>query len=186
MPEEVVLDVERVLHLVELLGPTDHVGHHNLSLSPGQVLVDPHVPRPELAGEVVGQAQQLGETNNGAVGVLLLDGDGLLDGVLVVGGNDNLAFRDLPHDILEVGEVVVGGGLEVVDDGVFVAVLFGQFGLLNDVGPPYKFGPEFDVLLLGQSDLHLAPIDRSLQIVLDSRYYVDSMLIILILKLFYN
>lgn len=126
MAEEVVLNVERVLHLVELLSPADHVGDHNLSLSPGQVLVDLHVPGPELAGEMVGQAQQLGETNNGALGVLLLDGDGLLDRVLVVGGNHHLAFRDLPHYILEVCEVVIGGGLEVVDDGVLVAVLFGQ------------------------------------------------------------
>ena len=184
MLKEVVLYIERVLHLVEFLCPPDHVGYHNLGLSPGQVLVHPHVPRPKFTGEMVGQAQQLRETNDGAVGVLLLDGDGLFNGVLVVGGNDNLALWYLPHNILKIGEVVVCGGLEVIDNGVIVAILFGQFRLLHDVGSPYKFCPEFYVLLLGQSDLHLPPANRPLQVVLDCRNDVCSLLVVLILQLF--
>ena len=38
--EQVVLHVEGVLHLVELLAATDHVGDHDFGLGPGQVFVD--------------------------------------------------------------------------------------------------------------------------------------------------
>ena len=65
MQQQLVLQIEWVLHLVQLLRASDHIGHHHFRLGPGEIFVDWQVLRLELKGQMVGQSEQLGEADGG-------------------------------------------------------------------------------------------------------------------------
>jgi len=73
-------------------------------------------------------------------------------------GDDNFSFGDLLHDVLEVCEVVVGCGLEVIHNGVLMTFFLSYRGLLNDVGSPHQLGPKLYLFLLCQFYLHVPSI----------------------------
>lgn len=137
MLEHLELSVQRVSHLAELLRPPDHVGHHDLHVGPGQVLVHSVPFHLGLHCQVVSQPQQLGITDPDCALTILEQPGSVCDCILVVGGYDDLAHQSAIYQGLEAAEVVLGGFLEAGDDRVFVVVLPGQSLLFNDVGTPH-------------------------------------------------
>jgi hypothetical protein len=132
--EQVVLDVKRVLHLVELLSSTDHVGHHDFGLRPRKILVYWEILLPKMPSEMIGQSQKLCKTHFHAGGPqLLLNIDGGVDGNLVVSGNHDLSLRHL-HHFFEVCEVVVSGRVEVSYHGRLVVALPCQPCFFDEIG----------------------------------------------------
>lgn len=135
MSQQGELDVQRVLHLVELLCPPDHIRHHHFRLGPRKVLVNCVTVSVEFVGEVVGEAQQLCETDSRGSRVLLLDFESSSDCVDVVGGDNHLPFFKIFQNLLVTADIIFSGGSKEIHNGIFIAVKFSQSCLLDYIGP---------------------------------------------------
>ena len=156
MRQQCILCVQRVSHLVQLLSPTDHVGNHDFSFSPGQVLVHSETFWLEFPSQVIGQAQKLSVANSEFAVWLFVN---LLSGLYrvdVMSSNNNFPVFERVKTVdngLKTVHVVFSGLIETLNNGAFDAFLFCDFGLLNNVGTSDKFGSKFDSLSFG--DFHL-------------------------------
>jgi len=135
---------------------------------------------------MVCQPQKLRETDSWRVGVSLSQPQGLIDGILVVGGHYYFSLGEVVEDGFEVGKVVAGGAFECRDDRVVIAEGVGQPGFLDDVGASDEFDSELEVLVLGQLYLEEASLAGPLEVVLDGGDDVRPLPIVLLLQLLRN
>lgn len=162
MLQQLELNVQRVLHLVQLLRTTDHVRNHHLSLSPRQVLVHPMTLLLQHPSQVVSQPQQLSETHLKRLMVLLLNLYDLLNSVKVVCSHHYFSPLDILHYMPEISQIIGSCSIEVIHNRVLVFPLLSQFSLLNDIGSSDQLSPKKQIFPLIEFNLIHPPLHRPL------------------------
>lgn len=137
----------------------------------------------ELEGEVVCQSQQLSKANRRRMRIRLSDEECVVDGFLVVGGDDDFSLSEIIEYGFEIGKIVFSALVEIVSDWIFVAMSLGQPRLLYDVCSPYQLGSKFQMFMFGECDLKVPSLDGAFEIVLYGRDDVNASAIVFFLQL---
>lgn len=127
---------------------------------------------------MISQPQKLSITELHLASRILVHLFSILNSVYIVSGNNNLAIVEIFDNIFEALHIIFCGFLEGINDRVLYVVLLGKFGLFNDIGSSDQFGPELNAFSFGDFYLIVGPLNRPLQVVLNSGNDIDSVLII--------
>lgn len=83
---------------------------------------------------MVCQPQQLRKAYLWSFGVLLLNFECLLDGILVVGCHNDFSFIYLSDNVCKVSQIIEGSSLKVIDYRILISMFGSQSGFFNYVG----------------------------------------------------